>query len=152
MVKIQESKELFRQNLKRLRKRKGLNQSHLASMIGVAPNSISNYENGVSTPDFKLIDKIIKVLDISREELFGLPVEDQRLVETPVESEFDSLFVALELLESRHPEDLPLISQLKSGIMKLQSQRINADQKVIRLLEDKEAMFEAMEKLGVKLR
>ena len=146
MNKNQESKELFRHNLKKLRKLQGLNQAQLAKKIGVASNSISNYENGVSTPDFKIIDKIVEALEVSREALFGDPIDPAIRSAEEVD-----LIAALDLLESKHPEDRAVISQLKSGIMKLQAAKIHADQKVIRLLEDKQATFEAMEKLGVKI-
>jgi transcriptional regulator with XRE-family HTH domain len=54
----------FSNNLKLLRSRSGLNQSELASRIGVKPNTISNYENGVSEPDFKILNLLIKIFDV----------------------------------------------------------------------------------------
>ncbi len=50
-------------NLRYLRETKGLTQGQLAGMIGVKPNTISNYETGYSSPDFELLGKIIEILD-----------------------------------------------------------------------------------------
>ena len=59
----------FSANLKLLRKDAGLTQGELASKIGTKANTISNYESEVSEPDFKTLDKIIKVLGISVNEI-----------------------------------------------------------------------------------
>lgn len=55
----------FSKNLKYLRTKKGLKQTELAEKIGVRTNTISNYENGISEPDFKILDLIIKELNIN---------------------------------------------------------------------------------------
>lgn len=52
------------QNLKYLREKQGLTQGQLADMIGVKANTVSNYEKGNSSPDFNILNKIIKILDI----------------------------------------------------------------------------------------
>jgi transcriptional regulator with XRE-family HTH domain len=59
----------FGPNLKFIRKKKGINQSRLATMLNVRPNTISNYENGVSFPDFKSLEIIIKFFEVGVEEL-----------------------------------------------------------------------------------
>lgn len=50
-------------NLRHLRETRGLTQMQLAEMIGVRPNTVSNYENGNSSPDFEVLGEIVKVLD-----------------------------------------------------------------------------------------
>lgn len=47
--------------LKEGRKQKGLKQSDVYKMTGIKPNTISNYENGVSEPD---IDTYIMLCDL----------------------------------------------------------------------------------------
>lgn len=56
-------------NIKVLRKKQGYTQSQLAEAIGVKTNTISNYENGISTPDFILLEKIIKILDVNAHDI-----------------------------------------------------------------------------------
>ena len=50
-------------NLKLLREGKGWKQSDLAAKIGVAPNTISNYEKGVSQPDYSTLLKLVELFD-----------------------------------------------------------------------------------------
>ena len=42
----------FSENLSTFRKEKGWTQSELAEKLGVKANTISNYEKGISTPDY----------------------------------------------------------------------------------------------------
>lgn len=161
MVKNQETKELFRINLRSFRKLKRLKQADLAQKVGVAPNTISNYENGVSTPDFGIIDLIVKELDITREDLFN-PCRDQwgqqqqvyqeELQEQEVDQEHQVVteedpLTVLNYLEDKYPQELPMLSRLKSAMMQLQTEKVRAHEKVIRLLEDKERIYGALDKL-----
>lgn len=50
-------------NIKYLRKLAGLTQGQLADKLGVNANTISNYEKGNSSPDFAILERIIKILD-----------------------------------------------------------------------------------------
>lgn len=63
---------VFSENLKKYRKNIGFSQSDLAERLGVKPNTISNYEKGVSQPDIDMLIKIIKILDTSADLLLGL--------------------------------------------------------------------------------
>jgi transcriptional regulator with XRE-family HTH domain len=49
-----------------------ISQTKLADLIGVKPNTISNYESSTSSPDLSMFVKIVKVLDISPDKLLGL--------------------------------------------------------------------------------
>jgi transcriptional regulator with XRE-family HTH domain len=59
----------FGTNLQYIRKKKGINQAELASMLEVKPNTISNYENAKSEPDYASLQKIIKFFDISSDDI-----------------------------------------------------------------------------------
>lgn len=59
----------LKENLAYARKLQGLRQYELAERIGVKPNTISNYEKGVSMPDFETLGKLKKVLKVSADEL-----------------------------------------------------------------------------------
>ena len=48
----------FSGNLILVRKYVGVTQSGLAEKLGVKPNTISNYEKEVTTPDFKVLKKL----------------------------------------------------------------------------------------------
>ena len=51
----------------------GMEQKTLAELIGVTPNSISNWENGRSRPDINLLPGICEALNISLYDLFNIP-------------------------------------------------------------------------------
>ena len=59
----------FSQNIKILRKSKRYIQDRLAELLGVKPNSISNYEHGVREPTIDQIGQFIKIFDISADDL-----------------------------------------------------------------------------------
>lgn len=56
---------VFSRNLKIAREKAGLTQGKLAELVNLKPNTISNYENGVSSPDFDTLLLIVKILDVS---------------------------------------------------------------------------------------
>ena len=62
-------------NLKFLRKKKGIGQVELAEIIGVKPNTISNYENSISNPDYEILQKIIKILEVDADSFLYLNLE-----------------------------------------------------------------------------
>lgn len=53
----------FKDNIKVLRKRARLTQGNIADLLGVKSNTVSNYEQGVSSPDIASLEKLIKILD-----------------------------------------------------------------------------------------
>nr|DAJ84655.1 MAG TPA: Repressor protein CI [Caudoviricetes sp.] len=59
----------FSSNLKFLREREGIKQADLAQRIGVKANTISNYEKGVSQPDYSVLQLILNVFNIDADSL-----------------------------------------------------------------------------------
>ena len=64
-------------NIRALRESKGLTQSQLADKLGVKPNTISNYEKGNSTPDFKTLEKIINIFDINAHQILFQNIQEK---------------------------------------------------------------------------
>ena len=60
-----ESYYAFCDNLKRLRKEKGLTQKQLASLCGLTESSVRKYEIRQARPRRKTIEKIAQVLEVS---------------------------------------------------------------------------------------
>ena len=54
----------FASRLKQAREQAGLTQQAFADKLGVTKNSISNYENGVSSPKWDILLKIFDVLHV----------------------------------------------------------------------------------------
>ncbi|MGC6769570.1 helix-turn-helix domain-containing protein [Enterococcus sp. LJL51] len=63
--------QTFAENLKSIRKKKGLTQSQLAEKIGLTKQSIINYEKGHTFPTGNRLSKILEVLEIPAEQLIG---------------------------------------------------------------------------------
>jgi transcriptional regulator with XRE-family HTH domain len=63
-------------NIKYLRIRKRLSQSDLANMLGVKSNTISNYENNQSSPDFETLNKLVEILEVDFNTLLGVELND----------------------------------------------------------------------------
>ena len=60
----------FGDRLKEARIAAGLNQKQLGSLIGVTGNSISNYENGTSSPNDAILLKMFDALNVEPNFLF----------------------------------------------------------------------------------
>ncbi len=65
-----QNKIILKNNLKKIRKEKKLNQTELANMLGVSKNTISSIETMQYTPSAKLALLIAISLDKKFEEVF----------------------------------------------------------------------------------
>lgn len=81
---------MLNENIKRLRKAKGLSQEELAVKLNVVRQTVSKWEQGLSVPDADLL--------IALSEVFETPVSTL-LGETPEVTEVDSLKAISEKLE-----------------------------------------------------
>ena len=61
------------ERIKHYRELMGMEQKALARLIGVTPNSVSNWETGRSRPDVNLLPGICEALNITFYDLFGVP-------------------------------------------------------------------------------
>lgn len=55
------------------RKKKGMTQEELAKRLAITPQAVSKWENSIGLPDVTLFPALAEVLQISIEELFGIP-------------------------------------------------------------------------------
>ena len=60
---------MFKDNLRNLRKVKGLSQQQLADKLNVSFKTISHWELGYSEPSLYLLSKLKEILNASYEEL-----------------------------------------------------------------------------------
>lgn len=61
------------ENIRRIRKDRGLTQEELAIRLNVVRQTVSKWEKGRSVPDAELLQKLADVLDINTAELLGSP-------------------------------------------------------------------------------
>lgn len=58
-------------NIRFFRKANNLTQEELSKQLGGSKNLVSNYENGISTPDIYTLVKLADIFDITIDELVG---------------------------------------------------------------------------------
>lgn len=56
-----------------LRKFRGLSQTDLAKQLGIAQNTLSQYENGYRNPTSRVIMNIARILDVSTNDILDYP-------------------------------------------------------------------------------
>lgn len=66
------NRTLSGERIRFFRERAGLSQIELAERTGIRPNSISNWEQGLSYPQYEGVRKLCKALRCSADELLGL--------------------------------------------------------------------------------
>ena len=60
------------ENIKKIRKEKGLTQKELGKLCGMSEAQIGQYENGLRNPKMETLEKIANALDISYFELLDI--------------------------------------------------------------------------------
>lgn len=83
--------------IKQARLQKGLSRVKLAELLHITPSSISNYENGISSPRTEILCAIIKELGVDANFLYQdiVPGKDPGML-TPVISDYENKYRALD--------------------------------------------------------
>ena len=69
---------MLSENLKILRKQKGMSQETLAQQLNVVRQTVSKWEKGLSVPDADMLTRIADVFEVSVSELLGETVEREQ--------------------------------------------------------------------------
>ena len=67
---------MLNENIKRIRKSKGLSQEELAIKLNVVRQTVSKWENGMSVPDSSMLIVLADELDTTVSELLGEPIAE----------------------------------------------------------------------------
>lgn len=59
------------ENIKKYREDRGLTQKQLADMVGKTKNVVSNWENGINSPDTETLEMLMKIFNVDANTLFG---------------------------------------------------------------------------------
>ena len=70
-IKIKEAQILLNENIKNLRKAKGISQEELAVRLNVVRQTVSKWERGISVPDSGMLISLAEELDTSVSVLLG---------------------------------------------------------------------------------
>ncbi|MBQ3184280.1 MAG: helix-turn-helix transcriptional regulator [Clostridia bacterium] len=108
-------KLLIGENIRNFRKKNDLTQEELANRLGVTYQSVSRWENGSTYPDLELLPAISEVLEVTVDELLGMPQaeKEKRALET-----YDQL--RRECMKSDYDVDaiISLIRDIRRNYMK----------------------------------
>ena len=69
---------MLNENLKQLRKSKGLSQEELAIRLNVVRQTISKWEKGLSVPDADMLIKIADIFEVCVSELLGAKIGEKK--------------------------------------------------------------------------
>ena len=70
---------MLKENIKTLRKSKGLSQEELAIKLNVVRQTISKWEQGLSVPDAEMLIKLAEVLDTTVSILLGEKISESKV-------------------------------------------------------------------------
>lgn len=69
---------MFSENLKTIRKQKGMSQETLAQQLNVVRQTISKWEKGLSVPDAEMLTRIADLFEIPVSQLLGVRIEVEK--------------------------------------------------------------------------
>ena len=76
---------MLNENMKALRKNKGLTQEELANRLNVVRQTVSKWEKGLSVPDAEMLQKIADVLESDVSQLLGAPINQNENIDVIAE-------------------------------------------------------------------
>ena len=74
---------MLSENIKTLRKARGLSQQELAERLHMVRQTVSKWEQGLSVPDAAMLVQLAECLEVSVEELLGTPKSDSTAPKPP---------------------------------------------------------------------
>ena len=85
----------FAKRLQELRKEKNLTQEDLATKLNISPQSISKWENNLSTPDLEMLLNLCHILNVSADYILG-----NNNITTITQKDPNKLLLKLEILDN----------------------------------------------------
>jgi transcriptional regulator with XRE-family HTH domain len=107
--------DIFKERLKEMRERRGLNQAELAQKTGLQPTAISHFETGGRSPSFDNLRRLADALKVSTDYLIGR--SNDAVMAGP---EADSLFRDYDKLSE---EDLKFMQSMKEALLKKNTEK-----------------------------
>ena len=106
-------------NLKRLRKDKGMGQVELAKLLGIGQSSYSRYEVGLTDIPTDILTKLVDIFETSADDILGLnePEPGWQVVKDPDDPRFPpKVFPAEPLVDlERETASIPILGSVRAG-------------------------------------
>lgn len=68
---------MLNENMKNLRKARGMSQEELAVRLHVVRQTVSKWERGISVPDAETLAQIAEIFEVSVEKLLGITFQEE---------------------------------------------------------------------------
>nr|MCR4766525.1 helix-turn-helix domain-containing protein [Saccharofermentans sp.] len=106
------------ENLKILRKQKGLSQETLAQQLNVVRQTVSKWEKGLSVPDAEMLNTISELFEVPVSTLLGSTVEEpEKTSDSAMEEIAKQLAVLNEQLATRSVRRRKTAKKILTGIV-----------------------------------
>jgi transcriptional regulator with XRE-family HTH domain len=133
------------ENIKSLRRERGLTQEKLAEALGVTVGAVSKWENGNNTPDIIMLGILADFFDVSVDVLIGYDMSSKRVSDIvdrinilAAEHKFEDAITVSKDAITRYPHDFGII--FTSGMMynayAWEHQNVEMAKTAIKLLEE----------------
>ncbi len=108
---------MLHENLKSLRKSKGISQEELAGKLNVVRQTISKWEKGMSVPDSELLIKIAEVFEVSVSELLGKEIPTDTESKNDISDQLQRINEQLAVRNRRSKTVMKVILGVVAGII-----------------------------------
>jgi len=102
---------MLKENIKAIRKQKGLSQEELGVKLNVVRQTVSKWERGLSVPDSEMLISISEVLDTSVSTLLGENIQDNKIDDLKIIAE------KLEIINFQHCQREKKKQKIIQGIL-----------------------------------
>ncbi len=98
----------FGENLRKLRKGRGMTQSELGGYVGLSKAVISKYETGIGYPSFDVLIRIAQYFGVSTDYLLGVAGTKSMDITGLTESQADALHRLVAELRTANKSAIPV--------------------------------------------
>ena len=110
----------FGKRLQELRKEKNLTQEDLATKLNISPQSISKWENNLSTPDLEMLLNLCHILNVSADYILG-----NNNITTITQKDPNKLLLKLEILDNGDTVKINLPLAIIKNLLESNTVKIN---------------------------
>lgn len=110
----------FAKRLQELRKEKNLTQEDLATKLNISPQSISKWENNLSTPDLEMLLNLCHILNVSADYILG-----NNNITTITQKDPNKLLLKLEILDNGDTVKINLPLAIIKNLLESNTVKIN---------------------------
>ncbi len=103
---------MLNENIRNLRKSRGLSQEELAARLHVVRQTISKWENGLSVPDSEMLIKLAAVFEVSVSDLLGAGIPTEQEAQKQIAEQLQQINEQLAIRNRRTKKILKVIAAI----------------------------------------